>query len=325
MTSFLRSLFLLTTSFLLVMGCRDHHFPGDAIAIRSDFQRFDRAFFRTDTAHFEQALPRLQRQYPMFFGQDATQRFWRHQRTEPLQRELYRKAQQVFGDMSAQNRQLHKGMKRYYHHFGTQDTLAFYAYISRLDFDYPVLYADSLVFAALDLYLGAQAKYYQHLPRYLAYQRKPAFLVPDVLTAVLAEKQPPLPEDPTLLEAMVHHGKQAYVLHQLLPELPLARVFKYRPKQLRFAQAHEAQMWGYFIEQELLFKRGQRLLRRFIEPAPFSKFRTKLDAKTPGRIGHWYGYLLVKHYMEEKPGTPLPRLLRETSARDILRLGGYQP
>lgn len=319
---FFRHIFL-GLNLALLMGCQDD--PGQNIAITSHFRRFDRAFFRTDTAHFDTALARLRQAYPVFFGQDATTEFWRHMRTEPLQRELYQKVQEVFGSMTAENRRLNQAMKRYYHYFGTEDTLAFYAYISRLDFEYPVLYADSLVFAALDLYLGSDAPYYQQLPRYLAYQRQPAFLVRDVLSAVLKARQPPLPPQPTLLEAMVYHGKRAYILHQLLPDLSLARIFKFRPNKLRFVEEHEAQMWAYFIEQELLFKRDQRLLRRFIVPAPFSKFRTKLDAKTPGRIGHWYGYLLVKEYMEERPGTSLPQLLQGTSARDILRLSGYQP
>ena len=297
---------------------------GQDVALETRFQRFDQAFFETDTARFQKELAGLKERFPVFFLNDGTDKFWYQQRTDPRQLKLYNAVQEELGALQAENERLNQAMKRYYYHFGTRDTLQVYGYISNLDFDYPVLYADSLLFVGLDLYLGKDAPYYRTMPRYLAYKRVPRFLVRDVMATLAREEAPDLAADPTLLEAMIHHGKRYYLLQELMPELSEADLLQYSPSKLDYAREHETDMWNFFIEQEMLYRRGNRVLRRFIEVAPFSKFRTKRDRKTPGRIGHWYGYKIVTAYMDQHPETPMDQLLR-LDAREIFRKGGYKP
>ncbi|MGB0979177.1 MAG: gliding motility protein, GldB, partial [Croceimicrobium sp.] len=99
----------------------------------------------------------------------------------------------------------------------------------------------------------------------------------------------------------------------------------YPPDKYRFSQEHEKDMWVYFIENQLLFKTDQDLQRRFIEVAPFSKFRTKTDPETPGRIGRWFGYRIIDAYLEEYPNLDLKALINEKDARKILKLSAYKP
>lgn len=297
---------------------------GQDVELETHFQRFDQAFFELDTNRFATELQQLKDRFPVFFLNDGTDKFWYQQRTDPRQLKLYRAVQQEFGDLKAENEQLNQAMKRYYYHFGREDTLKVYGYISNLDFDYPVLFADSLLFAGLDLYLGQEAPYYRQMPRYLAFKRAPRFLVRDVMATLAREEVPQLPGDPTLLEAMIHHGKRYYLLRELMPELSEADLLQYSSSKMSYAREHETDMWNFFIEQEMLYRRGSRVLRRFIEVAPFSKFRTKLDRKTPGRIGHWYGYKIVSSYMDGHQDLELPGLL-DLEARELFRKAGYKP
>lgn len=311
---------------LLLVACQNkNEIPTDDILIETHFKRFEKAFFSIDTNRFEQELKTVKNEFPLFFKNGGTLKFWRTQRTEPLQIELYQKIEKTFGNLQKENEKLNLMLKRYYQLFGQKDTLSFYTYISRLDFGFPVLFADSVCFAALDLYLGPKSKFYQNLPAYLAYERQAKFLVRDVGEALLRPRIPRKQKNETLLDAMVHYGKMHYFLEKLHPGLSEADLLKFPPEKLAFSKNREKQMWVYFIENQLLFKNSADAQRRFIDVAPFSKFRTELDVKTPGRIGQWYGYLIVKAYAKKYPDQPLLELLEEMDSQKILKLSAYKP
>lgn len=298
----------------------------DQVPIETEIQRFDQAFFETDSQKILEALPSLQQQFAPFFSNQAEAQFWQRQRTEPLQMDLYAKVQQVFGGMEAWEEPVNRLFKAYYHYFGTADTLKFYTYISRLDFNYPVVFAPPYVFAGLDLYLGKLGQeYYQSLPQYLQYHRQAGFLLRDIAVNMVEAKVGPASPDASLLEAMLHHGKVLYTAHLMLPELKEADLLVYPPEKHLFAQEHEKDMWIYFIENQLLFSSSMELKRQFVEVAPFSKFRSKNDAQTPGRIGQWFGYKIIKAYAEATGITQPKELWQEQDARKILKLSGYKP
>lgn len=296
------------------------------IGIDTELKRFDQAFFESDTANFEQALKDLERDYLPFFSSKAEFVFWENQRRDPLQLELYSKVKSVFGDMSAYEQALNDVVKRYYYYFGEQDSLKVYSYISRLDFNFPIVLSPPYLFVATDMYLGEPGKeFYASLPQYLQFERQEHFLLRDIAYA-LALNQVKSPEDPaSLLEQMIYHGKVLYTAKRLYPAMDEAQLLKYPESKLRFSEEHEKEMWVYFIENELLFKSSQELSRRFLDVAPFSKFRTDIDQETPGRIGRWFGYKIVKAYAEEAPIENWQELLAEDDARKILKLSGYKP
>jgi hypothetical protein len=295
------------------------------IKIESEFLRFDQAFFESDTLDFENSLAALKQAYPPFFSGNSELIFWKNQRTDPVQLDLYQAVEKTFGKLEKENALLNEATKRYYHYFGIKDTLKFYAYISRLDYQYPVLFADSLCFAGLDMYLGAESKFYGNTPNYLRYERQPRFLIRDCLAAMAQAQVPPLGSNPSLLETMLFYGKALYALELLMPDLPKPDLFKYPLDKYQFCLSHEKEMWVFFIQQQVLFKTTPELQRRFIETAPFSKFRTKLDAQTPGKVGRWFGYKIIKAYAEAYPELDLSSIMRERDAQKILKLSGYKP
>lgn len=296
------------------------------IELKTRYHRFDSAFFESDTSQFEESLSQLKQEFPAYFLNNGTDQFWYTQRTEALQKELYRASKKRLGPWPPKNQRLNLAFQRYYALFGTADTFHISTYISRLDFGYPVLWSDSLCFVALDLYLGPEYKYYESMPQYLAFERQEVFMLRDILEPLLIQKSKPLPESPTLLESMLYWGKIYYVLERLLPEGAPYQALKMPPAKLQFARKNEKDMWIYFIENQLLFNNRSDLQLRFIETAPFSKFRTKIDLKTPGRIGRWFGYRIVQAYFEEHPEQDLAAFLKdEREAQELLQASGYKP
>ena len=66
-----------------------------------------------------------------------------------------------------------------------------------------------------------------------------------------------------------------------------------------------------------------KLIPRFISPAPFSKFYLEIDNESPGRVGAWIGWQIVRSYMKNNE-VSLPQLLH-TSAKEIFEKSKYKP
>jgi len=322
-----RLLLFVFCTILFTISCdEDPQIDLDQISINTEVQRFDRAFYTLDTTHFEEGLNAIREKYAPFFSNEAEMIFWRNQRKDELQNKLFALTEQEFGDMTNWEQELNRLMKRYYYYFGTEDSLEVFTYISRLDFNYPIVVSKPYIFIALDLYLGKAAKeYYEILPQYLQYHRQSQFMLRDVAYA-LAEKRVPKPAEPvSLLDAMLYQGKLLKLTELLLGKVEEGTLMVYPPEKQKFCVEHEKEMWIYFIEQQMLFKSDEELKRRFMSVAPFSKFRTNIDAETPGRVGWWFGYRVLEAYLDEYPEQGLAEWLGEMDSRKILKLSSYKP
>lgn len=314
---------------LLMVSCGDNATQVDLAQISKEarFIRFDSAFFNSDTSNIMDEVERLSSLYPEFYAAGKNPVFWKSQRTDTKQNELYRAAEKVFNDFKALNENLNFSMKHFYYYFPEVPEVKFYSYISNLDFDYPILYvpAQNLCFTGLDLYLGPDKPYYESLPEYQAYYRQPAFLIRDCIQAVSEPHVRRKVESATLLDDMIYYGKLWYFLEKMLPQKEESIIAQYSPEHIAFCKQNERTIWAYFVENKHLFDTSNDLKRRFIEIAPFSKFRMKFDAETPGMIGRWVGWQIVRHYMNENPDITLQQLGQETDSRKILKLSGYRP
>ena len=79
----------------------------------------------------------------------------------------------------------------------------------------------------------------------------------------------------------------------------------------------------YFIERKLLFSTETKLQKRFLENAPFSKFYLEDDRQSPGRIGVWLGWQIVKSFMQNND-VSLQKLLTIDS-EDLFKKSSYKP
>ena len=60
------------------------------------------------------------------------------------------------------------------------------------------------------------------------------------------------------------------------------------------------EIWNYFVSKELLYSTDSELIKRFISPAPFSKFYLNIDVDSPGQIGQWIGLQIVKAFKRKR-------------------------
>lgn len=254
--------------------------------------RFEKQFY---TAGPEQ-LQALKTEFPYLFPEGTADADWIAKMQDKDERELFEATQQVFGDFNDVTTELvglFKHIKYYFPKFKVPKVLTL---TSNVDYENRVLVNDTLVLVSLDCYLGSGNKIYADYPNYIKQQFQKERLVVDVAKAY-ALRFVPLNRDRSFVARMVQEGKITELVHRFLPEKPDHVIMGYTPEQLKWAEIYESDMWKYFIEKQLLFSSDMELSKRFILDAPFSKFYLANDRETPGRIGVWFGWRIVRSYL----------------------------
>src|SRR5690606_14408812 len=172
--------------------------------------------------------------------------------------------------------------------------------VSDVRYQERVILTDSLLLIGLDNYLGSDHRFYGGLQRYIAASLERDFLLSDVASA-FSKTVVHYPSDRSFLAKMVHYGKELYLKDRLLPDASDAQKIGYTQEELAWAMANEEQMWRYFVERDLLYDTATDLERKFLDPAPFSKFGMELDIESPGRLGRYTGWQIVRAFMERNP------------------------
>lgn len=288
-------------------------------------KHFDDAFFTTDTLQFNANLRQLKLKYPPFFTQNNSNQFWYKMRTEDMQNALYSDLKKAIPDYKKLDNELMIAFKHLYYYYPDLPKFSVYTYVSRLDFETPILIADTLVFVASDLFLGKNHPAYDSQSQYLNYTKQPEFIIPEIATQLgynLAKKDM---SDQTLLNEMVWWGKIYYLNKALQPEVNDTIITRYSSKYYNFCVANEREIWTYFVDNQLIFDNSMDTKRRFVEPAPYSKFGMPFDNETPGMIGRWIGYQIVKSYMQANPNVSLPQLLAQKDSRLLFKNSKYKP
>ena len=288
-----------------------------AIPLKLKVARFDKIFFETPP----QDLEKVKKQFPFFFPPENDNSVWLNKMQDPLWKELYTEVQKKYGDFEPVKQELETLFKHIKYYFPATKTPKVITIISEMDYKNKAIYADSLVVISLELYLGANHKFYQ-FPNYLKQNFDERQIAPDIVTS-FSERQIPPVSDKNLLSQMIYYGKQLYLKDLLLPDYTDAEKMGYTPEQITWCQENESYMWRYFIEKEMLYSNDQKLISRFINPAPFSKFYLEIDNESPGKVGAWIGWQMVRSYAKNND-VQLLNLLK-TDAKEIFVKSKYKP
>ena len=122
---------------------------------------------------------------------------------------------------------------------------------------------------------------------------------------------------------MIFEGKKMYLLELYLPTISDQEKIGYSSDKFNWANANEQQIWMYFIDRKILFSTDSKLNARFLENAPFSKFYMEQDNLSPGKIGVWLGWQIVRSFME-KNDVSLQELLK-MNEDEIFKKSNYKP
>jgi gliding motility-associated lipoprotein GldB len=289
----------------------------EKIPVEVKVNRFDKAFFEAQPHD----LPKLMTQYPFFFPPGNEEQVWIEKMQNPQWRELYGEVQKKYGNFNTETEALTELLKHVKYYFPSAKTPKIYTVIGEMDYQNKVIYTSDMLIIALELYLGKDHRFYE-FPDYLKQGFEQSQIMPDIVTA-FSQGKILQPLEKTFLSQMIYAGKELYLKDLLLPEYNDADKIGYKHEQIVWCQENEDYIWRYFIENKMLYETEQKLIPRFIAPAPFSKFYLEIDNESPGRVGTWIGWQIVRSYMENNE-VSLQQLLK-TEAKEIFEKSKYKP
>ena len=289
----------------------------EAIPVALKVERFDKLFFETAPND----LGKLKKEFPFFFPSGTGDSIWLEKMQNPLWRELYGEVQKKYANFEPVQKELETLFKHIKYNFPKTKTPKVITVISEMDYNNKVIYADSLLIISLELYLGKEHKFYQ-FPKYLKQNFEQKQIMPDVVSSFSINKIASV-TDKTLLSQMIYFGKQLYLKDLLLPDYSDADKMGYTPAQIAWCEENESYMWRYLLENEMLYSDDSKLGNRFINPAPFSKFYLEIDNESPGRVGAWIGWQIVRSYVKNND-VPIEKLLK-MNAKEIFEKSKYKP
>lgn len=282
-------------------GCQpesDKKVDVSGVEVSLKVKRFDQDFYLMDTINYNN----VKAEYPYMFPNQIADSTLIAKVFDEEEQYLFKDAQVVFADFKETENELEQLFKhiKYYSPQFKEPTVV--THISNIDYQYPVVYADSLLFVALDMYLGSNNEVYRDFPEYLTNNYRKEHLQVDVAEAIVNANYVKN-SDRLFVNRMVYEGKRMYLLQQYLPEVNAALLMGWTDKKWQWAVDNEINIWKYFIEKEYLYSNDTDLNTRFIYTAPFSKFYQEADMDSPGQIGIWMGWKIVSAFMQNNDVT----------------------
>jgi|HubBroStandDraft_1064217.scaffolds.fasta_scaffold81140_1 hypothetical protein len=334
---------LLLPLLLLLASCGHNDKNPDLSGItvpEIQIERFDTAFFNLDSNHIQQGLYRLDQAYPDFTGDfvsnilgagplsdtstlafEATREFLvsylsisdslkkKYQRFDWLEKEL----QQGF-----------RYVKHYFPLYPLPQKVV--TFIGPLDGPGVALTTHDLAIG-LQAYAGKNFYFYQTgkgqdmYPGYISRRFEPEYMEANCLSAMEEDIFPDSSDGRPLIEEMVIKGRYWWLAEKLMPDAPDSIITGYMPAQLNWCGAHEGDIWGYLLQQNVLYTIDPDILKNYIGEGPYT---LGMPNSSPGNIGAWVGRQIVRKYVEGHPGIQPVDLMR-VPAQKLFEESRYKP
>lgn len=292
----------------------------DLSGISSDPEiiRFEQLFYNSS----ETELPDLKARFPYLFPQGNADSVWIRKINDEDEQFLFSETQKQYAEFDEQKNRLESLFTHMKYYFPAFEEPKVITMVTQVDYNNKVIYADSLLFVGLDLYLGEDNEIYADFPAYVKQNYHKDHLIVDVADALIRPLLRPS-ADNSYVSRMVQEGKRLEIISLLLPDLPKEEIIGYSKEQWNWAEVSESNIWKYFVQNELLYSTDPELSRRFIEDAPFSKFYLEVDRDSPGRIGSWFGWRIAEAYWNNlQPGM---RDFVTVENEEMFRRSKYKP
>ncbi|RYE14983.1 MAG: gliding motility lipoprotein GldB, partial [Sphingobacteriales bacterium] len=225
-----------------------------------------------------------------------------------------------------QSEELTEAFKYIKYYYPKKQLPKIYAYFS--GFQAQTSIGDGYFAIGLDMFLGANSKFYpalvQTFPHYVSRRFTPDNIVPRVIEGMAREDMFPEDEkDKTLLAKMVYNGKIMYFMDKVLPDVPDSVKVGYTTEQMKWCNDYKADIWGYFLEENLLYNADYLQIQKYLSEAPFTPGLGEKNESAP-KLAVWTGWQIVRQYMDKHPEVTLPQLMADRDAQKILNESKYR-
>jgi len=288
------------------------------IDVNVDVRRFEQRFYTEGPEN----LSKLKSDFSFLFPEPNPDSVWTAKMKDEDELFLYNASQEVFGDFSKEKIALTELFKHVKYYFPKFEAPRVITILSNVDYENKIIFADSLMFISLDVYLGQEHGVYEDYPNYIKQNFTPDHLVVDAAEQLAIPVVKPNPLK-SYISKIVQEGKKMYLITAFLPDTSETEIMGYTPEQYEWAVQSESNIWKYFIQKEMLYSNDPTLTERFISDAPFSKFYLEVDKDSPGRIGVWFGWQIVNSFMRHNDMSLQEMLVMDNEA--LFTKSKYKP
>jgi hypothetical protein len=290
--------------------------------------RYEKALFAINPLDTRGGLSKLGKEYRYFLGNEwqDTMNILRIYNfiTDTDIKELYNTEINKYPDVASLGKELgtaFEKIRKYYPEFHNPEC---YTYISGLDFETPVRYEANNLAISMDLYLGKDVEAYVKagIPEYMREQFIQENILPSSIYAIAGSLVNRDDQKQTLLDQMIAVGKLLYFLDLVVPDVKDENKIGYTSEKLKWAQENEGNIWAFLVGNQLLFSSDPKITSKLMTDAPFT---SGFVNESPGRLGEWVGWQIVKAYMDENASVDVEELMKNTDAQSILQGSKYKP
>jgi hypothetical protein len=329
---------LIVTAFI---SCKNNSNIPDVsdIKVNLTVHRFEQGLFSLDTNNLAPQLDQLIAKYPSF-GENFLSTIlnvdpkWTPDTTVNYvksfissYRPVYDSSQNVFKDFTPYENEIKKGLQFLHFYFPKYNAPHnIITYIGPLDGYGDILDEDAFIIG-LHQHLGKNYSAYKTVwvqetyPEYMTNRFEPDYIAINCMKNIVTDIYPEKLEDKSLVIQMIEKGKRLYMLSKLMPYTSEYKLIGYTEKQLKDCYAHEAAIWNLFTQNNYLQTIDYNITKNYIGEGPKTQ---ELGDASPGNIGSFAGWQIVKKYMSKHSKLTLQQLM-ETDAEKLFADAKYKP
>lgn len=303
-------------------------------------ERFDQEFNKQKEADIMANNTLWQKEYPYFYRDYMTQmlevgdprdsvRLASHLR-EVLKKkdfiDLADAVAQKYPSLDKQERELTKAFKYIRYYFPTYRMPRFIAFMGGFSYQTPI--GQDYVGIGLDMFLGADSKFYpalvRSIPLYMSRRFTPENITPRIVETVLREEI--FPQDnlnQNTLQHMVYNGKILYAMDVVLESASDETKIGYTTEQLVWAKKYQSDIWAWFLQEGLLYNTDYVKTQKYFTDAPFTPELGENNESAP-KLGSYIGWMIIRKYMERHPEISLQELFQNHDAQKILEQSRFK-
>lgn len=326
---------------ILLSSCNSSDKTPDVSGIKAELttKRFEQELFILDTANFTTNFDQLLARYPSF-GENYLSTIlnadpkWQADSAAryvlgfmAAYKPVYDSAQKVFKDFSPYEKAIKQALQYVKHYFPAyKDRKQIITYIGPLD-GYGDILSDDAIIIGLQHHLGKSFSLYRSAlvqetyPEYISNRFEPGYIAVNCMQNVLNDLYPEKMDDKPLVQQMVEKGKRLYALGKLLPKTEEHKLIGYTHTQLKAVYEHERAVWDLFVQNNFLQTIDANIIKNYIGEGPKTQ---ELGEASPGNIGSFAGWQIVKKFMAKNPEYAVQKLM-ETDADFIFQQAKYKP
>lgn len=309
----------------------------DTGKVQLEVRRFEKDLFSMDPADIGTALDGMRKKYGSFFDLFAYQITRLGSRdsvtmamnfssfiTDTNFLTVYKDCSLIFGDFEKEKTELQAAFEKYSEQFPEKVIPEIVTLMSV--FSYPIVVDSATLGVSLDMYLGTDSKYYQTLdpplPLYLRNRMRKEYLAADAMRGWLESDFGIDESSAKIVDMMISQGRLLCALDVLMPDLSDTIKSGFSSTQLNWCKENESRIWSFFIENSLLFSDDPNLLQKYVNDGPTTNGFPK---ESPGNIGKFAGWQIVKSYLKNHKEISLKELMNEKDLMKIFRESKYKP